>query len=227
MQVEELIDLIQQNKELTLDALPELDALTTSYPWFVLPRQLRLKLLYEVDRDVFDLALPSVAVYTVSRKQLYEFVHAPKPDIDTFIEQPVEDAAEADNVPEKDELKAVVTEPPVIFDQGVLDYFSLEGTADEEKEKVPALSTNDLLDRFIAANPRIVPQPAAVEPSEKIEMATSTDGIASEMLANIYIGQGMFDKAVAVYKELSLQNPKKRAYFATLIKETLEKVKKQ
>ena len=48
-------------------------------------------------------------------------------------------------------------------------------------------------------------------------------GIASEKLAEIYLKQGMKKEAIKMYKSLSLQNPKKSAYFAKILK----KIKKQ
>ena len=43
-------------------------------------------------------------------------------------------------------------------------------------------------------------------------------GIVTETLAKILIKQGQLDKAIQVYKDLSLQNPEKSAYFDAQIK---------
>ncbi len=42
--------------------------------------------------------------------------------------------------------------------------------------------------------------------------------IVSEQLAEIYLKQGMKKEAIKMYKRLSLQNPKKSAYFAKILK---------
>jgi pentatricopeptide repeat protein len=50
------------------------------------------------------------------------------------------------------------------------------------------------------------------------------DGLASESLAEIYVKQGKPEKAIEMYKKLSLRNPQKNQYFASKIEE-LTKIK--
>lgn len=63
-------------------------------------------------------------------------------------------------------------------------------------------------------------------PENVFEMAvnsiTKEDGLASESLAEIYIKQGKLDKAVDMYRKLSLRNPQKNAYFARKIEDILK-----
>ena len=60
-------------------------------------------------------------------------------------------------------------------------------------------------------------------PEDVFEDAMSSlareDGLASESLAEIYIKQGKQDKAIEMFRKLSLRNPEKSLYFAQKIEE--------
>ncbi len=63
-------------------------------------------------------------------------------------------------------------------------------------------------------------------PENVFEMAvnsiTSEEGLASESLAEIHLKQQKYDKAIEMYRKLSLRNPEKNAYFAQKIKDILK-----
>jgi tRNA G10 N-methylase Trm11 len=84
-----------------------------------------------------------------------------------------------------------------------------------EKEEV-----DNLVDRFIQTDPRIS-KPSKAEFFSPIQMAKKSvednDMIVSETLARIYIDQGNIEKAIHIFRKLSLLYPDKNTYFAALI----------
>lgn len=107
-----------------------------------------------------------------------------------------------------------------------LDYVSeRKSILDEEVAQEKTSRHNQLIDDFLKAPvERIVPtQKAQISQSEarKIEerSVSENDDILSETLASIYLKQGKTDKAVNIFKKLSLKYPEKSTYFAARIAE--------
>ncbi|WP_088339593.1 hypothetical protein [Robiginitalea sediminis] len=88
-----------------------------------------------------------------------------------------------------------------------------EPEADPRKEKF------ELIDRFIAENPKIVPNP---EQAEKVDIGASVqlnkNELMTETLARVYLEQGKYKKAIQAYRILSLKYPEKSGFFADQIK---------
>lgn len=55
-----------------------------------------------------------------------------------------------------------------------------------------------------------------------VNSITKEDDLASESFAEVYARQGRYDKAIDMYRKLSLRNPQKKAYFARKIEAILK-----
>ena len=84
-----------------------------------------------------------------------------------------------------------------------------------DREALCALSPADLIDRFLKeGGHRIV---EVVEEVRTEAELSGDDDLVTEDLAEIYLAQGLYDEAIAIYRKLSLLNPEKSVYFASLI----------
>lgn len=85
---------------------------------------------------------------------------------------------------------------------------------------------DEVIDRFIREEPQIQPPKAEEINTENKARQSSEDGlrVVTETLADIYISQGMYERALSVFRKLISENPEKKSYFATRIREIEQKL---
>ncbi len=90
---------------------------------------------------------------------------------------------------------------------------------DPEADAASADQSDDILEKFIKSEPRIIPAKAQFySPGNMARKSVqSNSDVVSETLAAIYAKQGNIEKAIESYKTLSLKFPEKSSYFAGLI----------
>lgn len=145
---------------------------------------------------------------------------------DYFLHQGVEVSNE---IPETEELTAQEQEDKekslmvvMSFAEWLNHFKTKTEKAKEEEQDQKALKTMWQKEKLAAA----LEEENDVIPEDVFEMAvnsiTQEEGLVSESLAEIHVKQGKYDKAIDMYRKLSLRNPQKNAYFARRIEEILK-----
>ncbi len=96
-----------------------------------------------------------------------------------------------------------------------------DGEPEEAGQDLPAEKRRkfEMIDRFIAQNPKIVPGEAeSGEINIKQSLKLDKKELMTETLARVYLEQGKYKKAIQAYRILSLKYPEKSSFFADQIK---------
>lgn len=100
----------------------------------------------------------------------------------------------------------------------------LEPLKEDQATNLPSTKESSIIDNFIKNDPQIKAlKPEQINTENKAKKsAEDPNDLVSETLAQIYIEQMLYHKAIDTYQKLSLKFPEKSGYFADLI-QSLEK----
>ena len=238
----ELTELIKHPEHLDRDTLYELRSMLALHPYCQTIRLLMLQNLYLLHDASFDEELRRAAIYITDRQILFQMIEAGhyqlRQEKSDEVKHPTGKVQEnrtlslIDNflgsIPKDDEEKNVKKRKPTPADAAV-DYvaYLLESESEEERkqaEEMPKLIGHTLIDSFIEndkgkivlnENPTLKPE---MEEASLVSENGGEESFFTETLARIYIKQGRYSKALEIISRLSLQYPKKNAYFADQIR---------
>jgi len=228
------------------ETLYDLRSLLALYPYFQTARLLLLQNLYLLHDPSFDEELRRSAVYVTDRKVVFNLVEAAhyrlrvaektnqkkteeREDktnssrtislIDQFL-----DSIPADTENGKDKTTRKKRKPTPA--DAAIDYVAyLLETENEDGNQVvdesPAMKGQDLIDNFINnenGKIELKDEPEYLPDLDANEKKEGDEKYFTETLAQIYIKQGRYSKALEIIKRLNLNYPKKNAYFADQIR---------
>jgi hypothetical protein len=241
----DIAEYIKHPEHLDRDSLYELRSMLALYPYFQSARLLLLQNLFLLHDPSFDDELRRAAIYITDRRVLFQMIEAAHYTLKTQKEidgAPQLSKAEQDSrtlsliddfldsIP-KDENDGTGTKKgrkPTPADAAI-DYvaYLLENETEQDREQaaeVPQLIGQELIDSFIEhdkgrlvlnENPTLKPE---LDISPKNDQDSDEEVLYTETLARIYIKQGNYSRAKQIIQQLSLDYPKKNAYFADQIR---------
>jgi len=212
------------------DHLSDLQSYVAEYPYSQTFRLLYLKGLYNIQDIKYENELRITSVYAYDRHNLYRLINS-KPPVEVKTEK------QEVTLPKKENNLEVVAASLERVSEGlfsvapVLDIQTILETVEVKEEPLnvnkPAkrLKRQDLIDDFIQASetsdisisikePSTLQEQVIVQDVPKVE----NEEFFTETLAKIYIKQHKFEKAIRIFKRLSLKYPEKSVYFADQIR---------
>lgn len=232
----EIAELIAHPEQLNKETLHGLRELVAQYPYYQTARLLFLKNLFLLHDPLFGEELRKAALFLPDRRVIFSMVEGGNYSIQPtpLVREEVPAASASDRTESLiDDFLRTASEEPQTASRRKLtaadattDYAAfLLQMDDAEPATEPASGRSDaLINDFIENKPERIqlqdtpeftPElPAENEGAEE----TAEEGYLTMTLAKIYIRQQRYEKALEIMRKVSLNNPKKSAYFADQIR---------
>lgn len=244
MQLQDFTYLLQNPELITSVQTNEIENIIEEFPYFQPAHALYLKGLKNKESIKYNQALKTTAAYTTDRSILFDYITSKtfnQNEISLHIKHNSEhikniivndsNHISADTKPTPEQTLNIGR--PLTFNNTETHSFSewLKITTfapihrkptskKPEEKKVLSINKNfELIDKFLSNNPKI--EPAKVPQSGGNLAKTQKEqheGLMTETLAQIYLEQKNYKKAIQSYKILSLKYPEKSGFFADQIK---------
>ncbi|MDR2813916.1 MAG: hypothetical protein LBB79_04580 [Prevotellaceae bacterium] len=226
----EILAMAHPDAEISAKQLKMLERLVDDFPWFSYGQLLLLKGMKQQRHPSFNAQLLSASLYATSRERLHDYlkqikaaelqkqgVHA----ADASLNDNGFGVAPVDAVDEKDAHAADAGLGDdgfevLPFDTVCEKVVEIQPLTLAAGQRSSATYHEQLIDIFLAAQPSTIKPRSNVSDSDLAQTSEkdAAHELVSETLAEIYLAQGLPDKAEQIYLKLSLLYPEKKAYFA-------------
>lgn len=243
MDISRLYQIINNKREINRIEQPELEAIIQEYPYFQAGVFAYLSCLYQYNHSAFREALSSNSIFISDRKALFYYILKDEYKLffeKTGKKELKEDKTsvllnaffESEGIEEDDDK--FFTNNVLHIGLASSDYFSylkkaeLEISVEGEDDAISAkFKHQDIIDSYIEKSEHegnAIRLNLQVEENEYFQTEATPENVKdedlddemffTETLSKIYIRQKKYEKAYKIIKHLSLNYPKKNAYFA-------------
>ena len=244
MDRQQFISYINEPGNLDKNSLGDIEELTAKFPYCQSLQILHVLNLKMVNHVMYSEQLKSTAAHIADRKRLRELIRSMQSEENrkSSIHDPLSAKAAGEKGTPNSEPRTPNSEPivPIIEQDEEVRLLALkqivenrlkEITGDKETKKgeTPVtiettdeskISPDELINKFIREKPSISRLKTDFFDPVKVAKSSQKEqpGLVTETLARIHIQQGNIDKAIEIYRKLSLNFPEKSSYFAAQIK---------
>jgi len=221
------------------------EKLIKKYPYFQSALVLYVKTLKR-NNILHNKMLYRAAALTTDRSILFRFME----NIDTFTSKANKVSEFSSQIEEKQSIDESITKDEVKVEKEEVEKEKTVSKEEKKEQKIPEKMTYsqwlryisqsgqqknkkqdpifELIDKFLKDQPKIVPKrnQSVPPPENVIKSVEEKQMLMTETLANLYVKQKKYDKAIQAFKILSLKYPKKSSYFANRINELKKHIKK-
>ena len=240
MDAGEIYQLMENPSLLNRDTLPQLKQMIEDYPYFHAARILYLKNLAVLDDIHFSSELKKMIIYIPDRKKLFQLIEGVKyhldDEIEVFLKEENIDSFSLIDSFLSSQDQGASADPNLLFrPTATSDYLYWDLSNEPQKQPDDTghkLQHQDLIDSFLEEDQKRVPGLGLpdnddkqygsfdfpVDDTGKLDESKASDDYFTETLAQIYIKQRRYEKALQIIKKLSLKYPEKNVYFADQIR---------